>query len=457
MDADFPDPTDWIPTPVPGLQALETSLRCQVCKEFFTAPKVTSCGHTFCSLCIRRCLSVSSKCPTCMKPDEEPRLRDNVIFSELVSSFTAIRKQLLDTLVKEKEKEEARKQAEEVAKREAEARTRVEKRSSGDRGDEDEIMEDAEPPHRPRGKRRRQDGVTPRRTQEIEAPRRSTRTSSQRTNSRISSQTVVSLDSDDDGDFQPNEEFSDDDFQSSARPKRKTATRVPDTPTKDSSLMACPVCGRLKDISTIEAHANRCLEARRSPSPTPGVSNGASSSSSPLKRQPVSFSNVSKSQHRPPYTAEERERLRLPKGNASLTKEADLRKKLRDIGIRCDVKGKETKQVLWARLQEWINIWNANLDSDNPKTKMALIRDLEVYERNQQNQKPSVVQDKGFEREAWSSSHNNEFEALVASARKSAAQKKENAEEAAATDRPSDSTGVQTELNGIGSPEIIET
>ncbi|KAF3180165.1 E3 ubiquitin-protein ligase rad18 [Orbilia oligospora] len=456
MDADFPDPTDWIQTPVPGLQALETSLRCQVCKELFTAPKVTTCGHTFCSLCIRRCLSASSKCPTCMKPDEEPRLRDNIVVSELVSSFNTIRKSLLDTLVA---KEEARKQAEEEAERDARTRLKAEKRSSYDL-DDDEVMEDAEPVHRSQAKkRRRQDTTTLRKPQETEPPRRSTRTSSQRTNSRAGSSQIIAIpdSDDDDDDFQPIEESSESEFQSSSRAKRKSTSRAPDTPTKDSDLFACPLCNRRKDQSTINPHVNRCIEGNRSPSPTPGPANGASSAGTPLRRQPATFSNLSRSQHRAPYTVEEREKLRLPKGNASLAKEADIRKKLRDHGIRCDVKGKETKQSLWTRLQEWTNLWNANLDSDNPKLKHVLIKELEAYERSQATQKHSVVQDKDFEREAWSNAHKPGFDALIANARNTVSRKKENGTETEATSELSNSAaGAKAELNGIDSPEVVE-
>lgn len=387
-----------------------------------------------------------------MKPDEEPRLRDNIVVSELVNSFDTIRKSLLETLVA---KEEARKQAEEEAQRDASTRP---KRSSYDL-DDDGIMEDAEPVHRPRGKRRRQDTTTSRQTQEIGPPRRSTRTSSQRTNSRIgSSQTPVVVESDDDDDFQPIEEFSeDDDFRSSSRAKRKPTSRVPETPTKKPDLVPCPICSRLKEQSNIEVHVDRCIDGKRSPSPTLGRANDASSAGTPLKRQPISFPNVSKLQHRAPYTAEEREKLRLPKGNASLAKETDIRKKLREIGIKCDVKGKDTKQVLWTRLQEWTNLWNANLDSESPKTKPVLIKELEAYERSQLAQKPSVVQNKDFEREAWSNAHKPGFDALIANARKTATQKKEDGTEAEATDQPLDSmAGVQAELNGIGSPEAVE-
>ncbi|OCL04313.1 hypothetical protein AOQ84DRAFT_226128, partial [Glonium stellatum] len=47
----IPDSTDWLPTPLASLTPLEVALRCQVCKDFFDTPMLTSCAHTFCSLC----------------------------------------------------------------------------------------------------------------------------------------------------------------------------------------------------------------------------------------------------------------------------------------------------------------------------------------------------------------------------------------------------------------------
>ena len=92
---DVSDPTDWLPTPVAALAPVENALRCQVCKDFFTTPVITSCSHTFCSLCIRRCLTSEGKCPTCRTPDQELRLRPNWIVQELVDSFQAARGEIL--------------------------------------------------------------------------------------------------------------------------------------------------------------------------------------------------------------------------------------------------------------------------------------------------------------------------------------------------------------------------
>lgn len=93
---DIPDSTDWLDTPLSLVAPLESSLRCQVCKDFFDNPVITSCSHTFCSLCIRRCLSSEGKCPVCRSSDQETKLRRNWAVQELVESFNNARPSVLD-------------------------------------------------------------------------------------------------------------------------------------------------------------------------------------------------------------------------------------------------------------------------------------------------------------------------------------------------------------------------
>ncbi|CAG7958943.1 unnamed protein product [Penicillium nalgiovense] len=93
---DLPDSTDWLETPLSLLAPFESSLRCQVCKDFFDNPVITSCSHTFCSLCIRRCLSTEGKCPACRSSDQELKLRRNWAVQELVDAFKLARPSVLD-------------------------------------------------------------------------------------------------------------------------------------------------------------------------------------------------------------------------------------------------------------------------------------------------------------------------------------------------------------------------
>lgn len=123
MDASFEvsDPSDWLQTSVKQLAAVESALRCQVCKDFFDTPMITSCSHTFCSLCIRRCLTADGKCPACRTADQELRLRRNWALEETVQAFQIARPALigfdeeLRTTKEEKEKRGSKRKIEEVS------------------------------------------------------------------------------------------------------------------------------------------------------------------------------------------------------------------------------------------------------------------------------------------------------------------------------------------------------
>ncbi|KAH0613317.1 uncharacterized protein H6S33_009697 [Morchella sextelata] len=92
----IPDPTDWDATLLPLLHPLDAALRCQICKDFFTAPVLTNCQHTFCSECIRRALHADSACPLCRAPEQEYRLRKNQVVGDLVDAFVAARGGVLE-------------------------------------------------------------------------------------------------------------------------------------------------------------------------------------------------------------------------------------------------------------------------------------------------------------------------------------------------------------------------
>ena len=97
MDDSFEvsDPSDWLQTPLSPLGTVEQALRCQVCKDFFDTPMITSCSHTFCSLCIRRCLTSDGRCPACRTQDQAIKLRANSALQELVDAFKGARSVIL--------------------------------------------------------------------------------------------------------------------------------------------------------------------------------------------------------------------------------------------------------------------------------------------------------------------------------------------------------------------------
>lgn len=93
---DLHDSTDWLTTPLPSLRAVDAALRCQVCKDLYNTPMITSCSHTFCSLCIRRSLTHDGKCPACRASDQEMKLRQNWAVGELVEAFKQARPEILE-------------------------------------------------------------------------------------------------------------------------------------------------------------------------------------------------------------------------------------------------------------------------------------------------------------------------------------------------------------------------
>ncbi|KUJ07034.1 DNA repair protein rad18 [Mollisia scopiformis] len=92
---EVPDSTDWLETPLRSLAQVDSALRCQVCRDFYTTPMITSCSHTFCSLCIRRSLNNDGKCPACRAPEQAMKLRNNNAMEDLVDAFKRARPDVL--------------------------------------------------------------------------------------------------------------------------------------------------------------------------------------------------------------------------------------------------------------------------------------------------------------------------------------------------------------------------
>jgi E3 ubiquitin-protein ligase RAD18 len=89
---DISDPSDWKNTSLSGLYSLDSNLRCLICKDFYTAPVITTCLHTFCSICIRRSLTAEPTCPACRTTNiSDSGLRQNKVVGDLVESFLAVR------------------------------------------------------------------------------------------------------------------------------------------------------------------------------------------------------------------------------------------------------------------------------------------------------------------------------------------------------------------------------
>ncbi|KAF4436407.1 E3 ubiquitin-protein ligase RAD18 [Fusarium austroafricanum] len=224
-DHDVPDSTDWLSTPLAALAAVESALRCQICKDFYKTPMITTCCHTFCSPCIRRALSNEGKCPLCRASEQELKLRSNWSMEEAVQAFI-----------------EARPTTLELARSGNTHKTALKRKTVQDH----HISDDA-----PDGKRLR-----------TSSRLRNTQSTPSYT-SPTEEDELVEV-SEDDDDFQP-------------EPGKHSIVEGPDIPSNKCSedgLVACPVCqSRMKEWQVF-AHLETCT------GPTPKPRRAAASSSS---------------------------------------------------------------------------------------------------------------------------------------------------------------------------------
>jgi len=337
---DVPDSTDWLNTPLALLSHLESALHCQICKEFYDTPMITSCSHTFCSRCIRTSLSADGRCPACRASDQASKLRNNWQLQEVVSTFLAARPEALK--IARQERDEANKEKKPAKRKRAVL-------------DSDDIAE-------------------------AEGGGRTTRSKSRRTvASQSSQQELIEVDdSDDDGSFEPEKP-------------------------KDDGLIECPLgCGKRMKIEAVEPHLDRCEDEKEAEKKAKArkATGGLNSSRASQRNTP-------------------RPQDRISELNYSLLKETAMRKKMDELGLPSF----GSKQLMVRRHTEWVNLWNANCDSSNARTKRELLHDLDTWERTQGGRAPTTNQGYGimrkdFDGNSWANKNKDDFSRLIADARR---------------------------------------
>ncbi|KAI9821704.1 MAG: E3 ubiquitin-protein ligase rad18 [Pycnora praestabilis] len=342
---EIPDSTDWLNTSLSTIAPVEAALRCQVCKDFFDTPMITSCSHTFCSICIRRCLTTDGRCPTCRAGEQESKLRRNWTVQEVVDSFQGARVQLL-------------KLAREAAANFNDGIGEGSKRKLSDTD------------HELNGSGRASQA-------------RKTRSQSRRNAKSEAEDRVVVIDDEKDGDRQP-----------------------------EDGMVPCPICNQRMKAEEVYSHLDTC-DGQTIKKSKSGAFRSGSRHSPPSNT--FEHSQLRQSTKLPPE--------RLPKLNYSLTNDNALRKKMAALGIGTG----GPKAVLSRRHTEWVNLWNANCDSSRPKSKRDLLQELDLWERSQGSSAPSasaqphggsLVMRKDFDGAGWAASHSDDFQQLIASARR---------------------------------------
>ncbi|CAK7218380.1 E3 ubiquitin-protein ligase rad18 [Sporothrix curviconia] len=411
-DGDVADSTDWLSTTLACLMPVEQALRCHVCKDFYNSPMITSCNHTFCSLCIRRCLSVDGKCPLCRMTDQESKLRGNWALREAIDAFCIARPALLAAAQRPPPPPQ------EMAPTAAPAATT--KRKAGEAASQSPASA---------GQQSSQNEPQTKRTR---SSARLSKTKAAEAAASIAQDVMVEEVPDSE-----NSENSADGGDTDYEP--------------DDGLVACPICQRRMKMALINSHLDSACsispkKSKPKVSTLPKTVSSAASSSSSFN--PFSAASA-------PAPPPER----LPSVSYSLLNDSALRKKMAALGLATF----GGRQLLERRHKEWTTIWNANCDSARPKRKSDLLHDLDIWERTvgvtaggggggggsgagggigssmmggrgstltsraivTANQQAAQIKDKDFDGAAWSAKHNSSFQDLIANARKSRSKQQE--------------------------------
>ncbi|KAK9373173.1 uncharacterized protein V1513DRAFT_450046 [Lipomyces chichibuensis] len=379
------DPSDWTGTRLPSLLMLDSSLRCRICKDFFKSPFMTECTHTFCSLCIRKCIastptSETACCPICRAPVLEIRLRRNQVVEDLVEWFENARAAIMTTA-----KEEPVVIAVPVAS------TDSERVSSSER----------------RGRKRRRDSVDEEPSTSVtpESGDSASRRAARRGSRKVSYEVKLDIGESED-EVAPFDNGKKSDARSSASSRGDSSFIILDDDGNPDGLVPCPVCNVVMTPQEVQIHLDDCFkeqEAKESRA-NPSSSSKSNDHIRTLQSQPLS-------------TKSKKPLQRLPKLQYDLFNDSKLRSKLVELGLPAY----GTRVQLQQRHTEWVSLWNANADSNNPKTKKQLLRDLNDWESNLT--KYAVQKVSANDLATWGRTHSNEFDDLIARAKKNVQKK----------------------------------
>lgn len=183
-------------------------------------------------------------------------------------------------------------------------------------------------------------------------------------------------------------------------------------------------------MDTMNPHLDGCLsESEYKPTSRSSLSvrNYATRSRSAFPPEPALFytidlSNSKSASLTPPTLLQP-----LPKINYSFLKDNALRNKLAELGIPSH----GARKLLQERHSEWMTIWNANVDANQPRRKNELLADLASWEKAhlRPSNQPAKAQ---WSDDQWKNKHEDQFGILIAEAKTRAAAARKKTEENAA-------------------------
>ena len=275
-----------------------------------------------------------------------------------------------------------------------------------------EVERQNEEENSPRPKKKRKVEAQTSHQDAVGAERRSTRSQSRRhaiQASQESAEQHVVADSDDAGSEYEEEQDTEMTRQVTNPPRAKAEL--------DDGLVACPGCGKRMKEEIVFTHLDQCASIGGGQETTP-TTNGVYERQAPPPRSSIAYTP-------PDAVLTSKARDRLPTIAYSMLSDTALRKKLQALGIS----SQGPKSLLQKRHTEWVNLWNADCDSRNPKKKRDLLGELDVWERTQGRQilqgmnaaagggQGTGVMAKDFDGESWIKGNKSDFEDLVRRAR----------------------------------------
>ncbi|KAG0944590.1 hypothetical protein G6F57_000467 [Rhizopus arrhizus] len=375
MSHSIDDPSDFQSS---ELQKLDEHLRCPICKELFTtAMMISTCSHSFCALCVHRCLSEEQLCPKCRKEAFSNSIVHNYDLDNVVHIWRLSRNVLasvdksLNTPCQQQEPIEQKQKGKQ--KDDGNSLANV---NSLPNINQIHIDDDTDADFKPSSNIRHMSQVGTRRSTRLE---------------KKEFRDLESLPQS----SQCNQQFESQSYNT-------LSLQDGNEPLKSTSMVQCPICTQSMKYVVLDKHLDGCTNGDSSipPSPPPTPSNNEPmasfsqrSNGALFMQSKIGFNKSSKSVN-----------LGKKPGKVvyAMQKDKDMKKILKDLGLPEDG---DKAQKVW-RHKEYINLYNANLESHNPVSAEVLIKRLAEIERTHEANKNNQIKRKNID----SDTHNILFD-----------------------------------------------
>ncbi|XP_072928586.1 E3 ubiquitin-protein ligase RAD18 isoform X1 [Hemitrygon akajei] len=315
------------------LAPMDEILRCGICFDYFNiAMMIPHCSHNYCSLCVRKFLSYKTQCPICCVTVTEPELLNNRVLDELVKCFRTARDLLSKYDLQSPPVLPRAAQAVDISKKNQSSGGKVRTKMKKEMKYMDRFLSRSHSSVR-------QSGIQ---STEEQCGEEQNDTCTQ----SITENCLAEL-AQKDNDAEP----------STSEPK-------------EIVKVDCPVCAVAVPEKYINRHLDGCLTRE--------------DKKESLRR---TVTLTLPSPHPPLFLSVNRRKL-LPKLVYNLLSDRDLKKKLKEYGL--STQGNKTQLI--KRHQEFVQMYNSQCDSLNPKSAKDIAKEIEKNEKIRAQLEAKVVE-----------------------------------------------------------------